>query len=140
MIREARLKASPVSPTETKITCKDGTVRHVMINTQVTPNRTLAIFTDITKHEYIQNEIIKIQKLESLGLLAGGIAHDFNNILTGIMGYISFARMFVDASHKSYKALGQAEKASRRAAQLAHQLLTFAKGGSRSRKGFQFLT
>ncbi len=134
MIREARLKASPVSPTETKITCKDGTVRHVLINTQVAPNRTLAIFTDITKHEYIQNEIIKVQKLESLGLLAGGIAHDFNNILTGIMGYISFARMFVDASHKSYKALGQAEKASRRAAQLAHQLLTFAKGGEPIKK------
>jgi nitrogen-specific signal transduction histidine kinase/ActR/RegA family two-component response regulator len=134
MIREARSKSSPISPTETKITCKDGTVRHVLINTQVAPNRTLAIFTDITEHEYIQNELIKVQKLESLGLLAGGIAHDFNNILTGILGYISFARMLVDASHKSYNALGEAEKASRRAAQLAHQLLTFAKGGEPVKK------
>ena len=133
-IREARSGASPASPTETKITCKDGTVRHVLINTQVATNRTLAIFTDITEHEYIQNEIIKVQKLESLGILAGGIAHDFNNVLTGILGYISFARMFVDPSHKSHKALGEAEKASRRAAQLADQLLTFAKGGEPIKK------
>jgi PAS domain S-box-containing protein len=134
VIREARSKASHVSPLETKITCKDGTVKQVLINTQVAPNRTLAIFTDITEHEYIQNEIIKVQKLESLGLLASGIAHDFNNILTGILGYISFARMCVDSSHKSFKALGEAEKASRRAAQLAHQLLTFAKGGEPVKK------
>jgi CheY-like chemotaxis protein len=37
--------------------------------------------------------------------------------------------MFLDGSHKSVKALREAEKASKRAAELAHQLLTFAKGG-----------
>ncbi len=77
----------------------------------------------------MQNELIKSQKLESLGVLAGGIAHDFNNILTGIMGNISFARVFLDESHRVAKILREAEKASQRATDLARQLLTFAKGG-----------
>ena len=93
-----------------------------------------AIVRDITERRSIQDERIKNQKLESLGILAGGIAHDFNNILTGIMGNISFARKLVDAEHRSAKLLEQAEKASQRAADLAHQLLTFAKGSQPIKK------
>ena len=93
-----------------------------------------AIVRDITERRAMQEERIRSQKLESLGVLAGGIAHDFNNILTGIMGNISFARKFIDESHRSSKILEQAETASRRAADLAHQLLTFAKGSQPIKK------
>ncbi|MEI6828058.1 MAG: PAS domain S-box protein, partial [Desulfuromonadales bacterium] len=84
---------------------------------------------DITNLKEHENERLKIEKLESLGVLAGGIAHDFNNILTGIMGNISLAKRFIDDTHKSFNALEGAEKASVRATELAQQLLTFAKGG-----------
>ncbi|MHB8121693.1 MAG: ATP-binding protein [Desulfuromonadaceae bacterium] len=89
---------------------------------------------DITEQKKHEKEQLKMEKLESLGLLAGGIAHDFNNILTGVMGNISFAQMFLDSSHKSYKPLVEAEKASKRATELAQQLLTFARGGEPIRK------
>jgi two-component system, cell cycle sensor histidine kinase and response regulator CckA len=89
---------------------------------------------DVTKQEMLQEQVLKNQKLESLGVLAGGIAHDFNNILTGIMGNISFARMFIDNSHRASLPLEAAEKASMRAADLARQLLTFAKGGAPVKK------
>jgi len=128
-IAAAQQQGVPVPPLEAKVTCKDGSVRDVIINTQLERNRTLVIFTDITERERVQREILKTQKLESLGVLAGGIAHDFNNVLTGILGNISFAQMFLDPSHKALKPLQQAEQASKRAAELAHQLLTFAKGG-----------
>lgn len=123
-----------VPPWEVNITCKNGTVRHVIINAQLIRHRTLAIFTDITEREFLQHELLKVQKLESLGLLAGGIAHDFNNILTSILGNISFAQMFLDEAHKARTPLEQAEKASHRAAELAGQLLTFAKGGDPVKK------
>ena len=84
---------------------------------------------DITDHRMTQNELLKNQKLESLGVLAGGIAHDFNNILTGIMGNISMARMSRGEQGKVEQLLENAEKASLRASSLATQLLTFAKGG-----------
>ena len=71
-----------------------------------------------------------MEKLQSLGTLAGGIAHDFNNILTGIMGNISLARMYLAGDHRAAKPLKSAEDASERAGILARQLLTFARGGA----------
>ena len=91
-------------------------------------------FRDITEHKKFEQEHLKMEKLESLGILAGGIAHDFNNILTSIMGNISFAQMFLDPTHKSHKPLTEAEKASVRARELAQQLLTFARGGEPVKK------
>lgn len=120
---------TPIPPRDVKVSCKDGAVRHVIINTQLSQHRILAIFTDVTERESLQEELVKTQKLESIGVLAGGIAHDFNNILTAIMGNISFAGMFIGKEHKSHKPLCEAEKAAKRAADLAQQLLTFARGG-----------
>jgi two-component system, cell cycle sensor histidine kinase and response regulator CckA len=94
----------------------------------------IGVSNDITDRKEYEKEQQKMEKLESLGVLAGGIAHDFNNILTGIMGNISFAQMFIDSAHKSYKPLIEAEKASVRAGELAHQLLTFARGGEPVKK------
>jgi PAS domain S-box-containing protein len=130
----AMAEGTQAPPWEVKITCKSGTVRHVIINAQLIHHRALAIFTDITEREYLHHEILKVQKLESLGLLAGGIAHDFNNILTSILGNISLAQVFLDEAHKARNPLEQAEKASHRAAELAGQLLTFAKGGDPVKK------
>jgi two-component system, cell cycle sensor histidine kinase and response regulator CckA len=134
LVAEARRNGTPVPPQETTLLCSNGSLRHVIVNTQFSMGRTLEIFTDITEQEFIHNELLKVQKMESLGVLAGGIAHDFNNILTGIMGNISFAQMFLDGSHEALPPLAAAEKASRRAAELAHQLLTFAKGGEPIKK------
>ena len=130
----AQSAGSAVLPREAKITCKDGTLRHMIINTQFTQGRTIEIFTDITEREHYHDQLQKVDKLESLGVLAGGIAHDFNNILTGIIGNISFARTMLEESHKSATVLLNAEKAANRAADLAHQLLTFAKGGQPIKK------
>ncbi|MDR3631774.1 MAG: PAS domain S-box protein [Desulfocapsaceae bacterium] len=94
----------------------------------------ISITRDITEHKTHEKERLKLEKLESLGILAGGIAHDFNNILTGIMGNISFAKVFLDTAHKSYKPLDEAERAAVRAEELAHQLLTFARGGKPIKK------
>ena len=44
----------------------------------------LAMVEDITEARRAQEEMLRRQKLESLGVLAGGIAHDFNNLLGGI--------------------------------------------------------
>lgn len=89
----------------------------------------VSMVQDVTQRLEHEKEQLKMEKLESLGVLAGGIAHDFNNILTGIVGNISFAQMFLDAGHRACKPLAEAEKASQRAGELARQLLTFARGG-----------
>ncbi|MBL0226018.1 MAG: PAS domain S-box protein [Geobacteraceae bacterium] len=90
----------------------------------------LIIIRDITDRDYILSERLKVQKLESISVLAGGIAHNFNNVLTGIIGYISYARKNLDDTNKVSDILAAAEKSSYRAAGLARQLLTFSHGAS----------
>jgi len=87
------------------------------------------VFRDITEKRKMEQEVLKVQKLESLGVLAGGIAHDFNNILTAVVGNISLAKMGVNREDTMYPLLEEAETASWRAQALTRQLLTFAKGG-----------
>lgn len=92
------------------------------------------VFRDITEQRKMEADLIKAQKLESLGVLSGGIAHDFNNILTIIMGNISLAKVQIGLEDHAWKLLTEAERASKRAQDLTQQLLTFSKGGKPVRK------
>ncbi len=87
------------------------------------------VFRDVTEKRRMENELLKMEKLESVGLLAGGIAHDFNNVLTSVVGNISLAKKHIDNENIAYERLVKAEKASQRATDLAYRLLTFSKGG-----------
>ncbi len=95
---------------------------------------TLTFLNDITSKRKLEEEILKIQKLESLGVLAGGIAHDFNNIMTGILGNISLARIHLSPDERAQGVLVEAENACVRARGLTQQLLTFSRGGAPVKK------
>lgn len=90
----------------------------------------LMIARDLTWYKKMEEELIKVQKLESVGVLAGGIAHDFNNILTAIMGNLSLAKIKTRPGDPSRERLEIAEQACIRATDLTRQLLTFARGGA----------
>lgn len=94
------------------------------------PIGTVIIFRDITERQKLEQEMVRTQNLESLGLLAGGIAHDFNNIMTGVFGNIMMTRLALDPVSESYQRLNEAETAISRARELTKQLLTFSKGGA----------
>ncbi|MEN8809595.1 MAG: PAS domain S-box protein [Desulfobacterales bacterium] len=87
------------------------------------------VFRDITEKRRMHQEILKIQKLESLGVLAGGIAHDFNNFLTGIIGNLSLVKLDITPQSKIYDSVKNMESAALRAKDLTQQLLTFSRGG-----------
>lgn len=86
-------------------------------------------FVDITEKKRLEETLVQTQKLDSLGMLAGGIAHDFNNILTGVLGYASLLKTVVPETDKMYKYIDIIEKSASRAANLAQQLLGFARKG-----------
>ena len=98
------------------------------------PNYAQCIFRDVTEKTRMAEELLKTQKLESIGIFAGGIAHDFNNLLTAILGNISLAKRYLDPDHRAYTRLTETEKAGIRAQQLTQQLLTFAKCGTPVKK------
>lgn len=87
------------------------------------------VFQDITVRKATDAELVKMQKLDSLGTLAGGIAHDFNNILTSILGNLSLLRGTGALGEDAEAMVKEASDACMVARGLAHQLLTFAKGG-----------
>jgi len=90
----------------------------------------LCVARDISERKRLDEERLRSQKLESLGVLAGGIAHDFNNLLTGILGNLSLAKADLPATGTVAQRLTETEKAALRARELTQQLLTFAKGGA----------
>ncbi len=88
------------------------------------------VFRDVTKEQRMEEELLKVRKLDSVGVLAGGIAHDFNNILSAILGNIELARYrLAGKDDRITSLLSDAQKATKRAAKLTQQLLTFSKGG-----------
>jgi len=86
-------------------------------------------FIDITDRKKFENELLKIQKLESIGVLAGGIAHDFNNLLTAIAANISLVKTKLKPDDPNHNILSEAEKACFFSKDLTQQLLTFSLGG-----------
>ncbi len=86
-------------------------------------------FKDISELRQLEQERLRADKLESIGLLAGGIAHDFNNILTSVMGNASLAKMLVNPEDDIQEPLNAIESSSLRARELTMQLLTFSRGG-----------
>lgn len=95
-----------------------------------------AIVRDVTERLKMEEEMLKAQKLESVGVLAGGIAHDFNNILTAILGNTNLATILLTSGKvdKALETMHNIEKATIRARDLTHQLLTFSKGGEPVKK------
>lgn len=113
---------------------KDGKVLSIMwANFRLPDGLAFSLGYDLTERKRMEQELLKIEKLESLGVLAGGIAHDLNNYLTGIVGNIGLAKMFADPAEKD-KRLEIAEADAMRVKELTQRLLTFSKGGVPVRK------
>ena len=84
---------------------------------------------DISSRLQMEEELLRVKKLESIGVLAGGIAHDFNNLLLAIIGNISLAKRITGEDSEAFELLNSAHKASERAKDLTAKLLTFSSGG-----------
>ncbi|MEW5801367.1 MAG: AAA family ATPase [bacterium] len=94
----------------------------------------LCLARDITVRKKIEDELQKIQKLESLGVLAGGIAHDFNNLLTTIIGNLSLVEFYAKSGDNILEIVEEIKRASHQTKYLTQQLLTFSQGGEPIKK------
>ncbi|TCL62392.1 PAS domain S-box-containing protein [Hydrogenispora ethanolica] len=84
---------------------------------------------DITRQKELEAETIRMQKIESVGILAGGIAHDFNNYLAAILSNIQLAGLRFENGRDIRPLLATVEGLVSKATGLTKQLLAFSKGG-----------
>jgi two-component system cell cycle sensor histidine kinase/response regulator CckA len=100
------------------------------------PKSILCINTDITDRKRLEEQMLRAQRMESVGTLAGGIAHDLNNILTPIMLSLQLLRTKLQ-DEDSKEMLDILEKSAHRGTDLVRQVLTFARGVEGERKPIQ---
>ncbi|WP_026842196.1 two-component system sensor histidine kinase NtrB [Citrifermentans bremense] len=82
----------------------------------------------------LEKQLLQVQKLAAVGVLAGRIAHDLNNLMMGISGNLELLRLAKELDAASQKYMDNALDASRRAANLSSQMLAFSRKGSQGVK------
>jgi PAS domain S-box-containing protein len=92
----------------------------------------LVIGVDITEKKKIEEQFLRAQRMENLGLLAAGIAHDFNNILTPVLMAAPMLREHL-ADRDDRQLLVTVEQSALRGAALVRQILSFAQGSESTR-------
>lgn len=94
---------------------------------QGVPYRLLGTATDITRSKEMSEQILRTQRLESIGTLSGGIAHDLNNSLAPILMGLTLLR---DLYPEEAALIDTMEASGLRGVSMVKQLLTYAKGES----------
>jgi signal transduction histidine kinase len=81
---------------------------------------------EILQRKDAESQLLRAQRLESIGTLASGIAHDLNNMLGPILMSAELLRL--ESTEENAELLSMIETSAERAAQVVKQVLTFARG------------
>jgi PAS domain S-box-containing protein len=89
----------------------------------------LGVAQDVTERKAVEAQLLRTQRLESIGALAGGIAHDLNNVLSPILMSVEILRRRLPPEDsRSAPLLDRVEASARRGAEMVKQILLFARG------------
>jgi PAS domain S-box-containing protein len=117
-----------------RLVTKQGTIRFVQLRGEHEFDangellRSMGTLQDMTEKKQLQDELMRAQRLESIGMLAAGIAHDLNNVLAPILMAAPILRMRSPGDEKNRSLLRTLEKSAERGAGLVKQILSFAHG------------
>ena len=92
------------------------------------PRSVLAINTDISERKAMEQQLLRSQRMESIGTLAGGIAHDLNNLLAPITMGVDLLRRDPSIQPRYGTIIDNIKLSSDRGANLVRQVLSFARG------------
>lgn len=97
----------------------------------------LAVKEDITEKKSLESQLLRSQRLESIGTLAGGIAHDLNNVLAPILLAVDILKKSA-VDERNRKMVSALESSAQRGAAIVKQILGFARGMQGERVVIQF--
>jgi signal transduction histidine kinase len=87
----------------------------------------------VNEAEQLRQQLLRAQKMSSVGALASSIAHEFNNILTTIINYARMALKVQSDEAARTQALEKVLKGGQRAATIISSMLGFARNNSNQR-------
>jgi len=87
----------------------------------------LIVMDDISAKVRLEDQLLQVEKLSSLGLLAAGVAHEVNTPITGISSYTQMLLKEIPESDQRRKVLEKIEAQTFRAAEIVNGLLNFAR-------------
>jgi hypothetical protein len=93
----------------------------------------LVVNTDVTAKKKLEAQLLRAQRLESIGTLTGGIAHDFNNLLNPILMSAKLLKMD-RPENEQHHLLKVLQASAERGAEMVKGLLAFAGGADRQRE------
>ncbi len=82
---------------------------------------------DLVERKELEQQLLRAQRMESIGALAGGVAHDLNNLLSPILMGVGFTRQF-DLPEPVSQVIQTIEDSALRGSALVRQVLSFARG------------
>ena len=91
------------------------------------PKALLLINSDITDQKQLEAQLLRTQRMNTIGTLAGGMAHDLNNALAPILMGVQLLRRKTK-DEESNHLLGWMETSTHRGADMVRQVLLFARG------------
>ena len=77
----------------------------------------------------LQDQLLRAQKMEAIGMLAGGVAHDLNNVLSGLVTYPEMLLMDLPVDSSMHKPITTIKKSGEKASAIVQDLLTLARRG-----------
>ena len=92
------------------------------------PRSILSIGTDVTERKKIESQLLRAQRLESIGTLASGIAHDLNNVLAPILMSIDLLADEQLVEPQRSRILDSLRRSAQRGSTMVRQVLSFARG------------
>ncbi|MCU0622763.1 MAG: ATP-binding protein [Gemmatimonadaceae bacterium] len=121
-----------VDPVEVQARAKDGRwlTLEAAMRREIGPDGTPVIVStsrDLQERKRLEAQLLRAQRLESLGRLAGGVAHDFNNLLGVIFASADLAQDALPRDHDAALEVREIRLAAERAAALTRQLLAFSR-------------
>jgi two-component system, cell cycle sensor histidine kinase and response regulator CckA len=123
-------------PYEKALRRKDDTTVSVMVGgaqLEDMSQETVAFVLDLTERKAVEQQLLRIQRTETIGALAGGVAHDLNNILAPITLCLELLaeRLPATDDRDVLRVLGDS---AHRGAELVRQILDFSRGGEGTRQ------
>jgi len=131
-----RADAPAVQPTgDLRLRCPDGDELWAVVSVSPIeaglglPEGRLVMLTDVTARRRSELALQQAARVEATSTLAAGVAHDVNNLMAAVLGNADLLRDDLPRAGEAAEMLESIREAASRAAELAQQLLAYARGG-----------